>query len=248
MSARRRARSREQSELDAVQHVSAFCAFAPPASCYPQVVASRRTVAFTLVELLVVVALAAIVMTLVTPAVQGLMGTSGRRGGLNTVTAVLEQARLAAIENATSVYVGFPTNAESRTDGFSHMIIFRDARNGETNSNPVTLTRWQRLPTGVFFSAGDNLEEALTERELPERTLPKLGTEEITEISALTFNRFGQLQGANEEVVLELGEKLNPDGEWKGGPSNYFELRIQPFTGRTLVRDLSAGRGGTTNQ
>ena len=200
----------------------------------------RRAAAFTLVEMLIVIALVAILTTLLAPAVQGLMGTSGRRGGLNTVTAVLDQARLAAIENGTTAYVGFPTNASNPTNGFSHVIVFRDARPDDTNQNPVAVTRWQRLPSGVFFQAGSGLNDAVTMRSIPARTFPRLGgAEDLTRVPALAFNRFGQLQGVTTTVSVLLGEKIEPSGAWRGSTSNYFELRIQPLTGRVIIDDAS---------
>ena len=202
--------------------------------------AHRSGAAFTLIELLVVVAIIAVLSALITPAVQGLMGTSGRRGALNTVTAVLEQARLSAVENGTTAYVGFPHNAANKTNGYSHLIVFRDARPGDTNANPVAVTRWQRLPNGVFIQGGTGLSGAVTTRTLPSRTLPRLGgSEDLTQIPALAFNRFGQLQGASTAVSVLLGEKIEPTGDWRGSPNNYYELRIQPLTGRVIVDDAS---------
>jgi len=173
------------------------------------------------------------------------MGMSGRRGGLNTVTAVLEQARLAAIENGTTAYVGFPTNSINPTNGYSHLIIFRDARRDDANTNRVPVTRWQRLPNGVFFAPGTNFGEVVVPVELAPRTLPRLGTEDLPRIPALAFNRFGQIQGVNSQaLVLLLGEKVEPAGaSWRGGPGSFYELRVQPLTGRTLVRDMSTNRG-----
>ena len=202
--------------------------------------ARRSGAAFTLIELLVVVAIIAVLSALITPAVQGLMGTSGRRGALNTVTAVLEQARLSAVENGTTAYVGFPHNAANKTNGYSHLIVFRDPRPGDTNTNAVAVTRWQRLPNGVFIQGGTGLSGAVTTRTLPTRTLPRLGgSEDLTQIPALAFNRFGQLQGASTAVSVLLGEKIEPTGEWRGSASNYYELRIQPLTGRVIVDDAS---------
>lgn len=201
--------------------------------------------AFTLVEMLVVMGIMAILLALLGPSLQGLMGTSGRRGGMNTAAAVFEQARLAAIENGVTAYVGFPNEANNKTNGFSHMIVFRDPDPNKQppETGPVAVTRWQRLPSGVFYELSPALSGALSNRSLPQRTLPRLGgSEDLTRISALAFNRFGQLQGVNNEVSLFVGDKIDPlkEKEWRASASNYFELRVQPLTGRVVVDDASA--------
>ena len=206
--------------------------------------ARRSGAAFTLIELLVVVAIIAVLSALITPAVQGLMGTSGRRGGMSTVAAVFEQARLAAIENGVTAYVGLPSGANNKTNGFSHLIVFRDPDPNKQppETKPVAVTRWQRLPTGVFYELSPALSGALSNSSLPQRTLPRLGgSEDLTTISALAFNRFGQLQGVNSEVSLFVGDKIDPtkNGGWLRGASNYFELRVQPLTGRVVIDDAS---------
>lgn len=198
--------------------------------------------AFTLVELLVVSAIIGILLALVAPSLQGLMGTNGRRGGLSTAAAVLEHARLVAIESGTTAYVGLPINAANATNGYSHMIVFREPRPDDTNTNRVAVTRWQRLPNGVFFELGENFEDAMSNRVVLSNTLPRLGGEVLTNIPSIAFNRFGQLLGVvtNSQISLLVGEKVEPTiDQWRGGPSNFFELRIQPLTGRAITRDAS---------
>lgn len=204
---------------------------------------ARRS-AFSLIELLVVIGIIAVLTALLAPALQGLMGTSGRRGAMNTVAAVLEQARLAAIESGVTAYVGFPVDAGNKTNGFSHLIVFREADPNKQppEPGPVAVTRWQRLPSGTFYELDSGLSGALTSVSLPSRTLPSLGgSQDLRQISALAFNRFGQLQGVTQEVTLMVGDKIDPTqiGGWLRGESNYFSLRIQPLTGRVVVDDAA---------
>jgi hypothetical protein len=192
--------------------------------------------------MLIVIGIIAILLGLLGPALQGLTGTSGRRGGMNTAAAVFDQARLTAIENGVTAYVGFPTGANNKTNGFSHLIVFRDPDPNKQppETAPVAVTRWQRLPSGVFYELSPALSGALSNRTVPTRTLPRLGgSEDLTQISALAFNRFGQLQGVTTTVSVLLGEKIEPSGAWRGSTNNYFELRIQPLTGRVIIDDAS---------
>lgn len=199
--------------------------------------ACRAGAAFTLIEMLIVIAIIAVLSALLVPAVQGLMGTSGRRGGVNTMMAVFEQARLSALESGVRSYVGFPVKAANETNAFSHVIVYRDPRPEETA--PVAVTRWQKLPQGVFYEGGANFGATKNSSN----ALPKLGGETISELAVLEFNRFGQLVPNSDEVKVMVGEKALPKGPWLRGESNFFEISVQPLTGRAVVADKSGTLG-----
>jgi prepilin-type N-terminal cleavage/methylation domain-containing protein len=192
---------------------------------------SRR--GFTLVELLVVIAIVGILTTLLVPAMRGLVGVGGRRGGMNVLTTAVEQARLGAMENGVSTYVGFPTGASDPELGYSSVIVMRDSRDDEETKGSVAVTRWQRMPRGVFIDSGNVSED------VPEGAIPKLGGADPGKLRGIRFDRFGKVV-PNKAVTLRIGEKASPGGDFLGNGNNYFELTVQPLTGRVTVVDKAA--------
>jgi prepilin-type N-terminal cleavage/methylation domain-containing protein len=190
--------------------------------------ATRRPAAFTLIEVMVAVAIIAIMSALLTPAVRGLLGVSGPRGGMNTLTAALEQARLAAMESGVPAYAGLAVDTNG---GHSAVIVFRDPRDDETN-RLVPVTRWIKMPQGVYHKSGD-----LESFPVPAGTLPRLGTNNISPVSVVRFDRFGRLSQTTTPRVVQLGAMTAEGGEFLGGANNYFELTIHPLTGRASVLD-----------
>jgi len=189
--------------------------------------------AFTLVELLVVIAIVGILTTLLVPAVRGLVGLGGRRGGMNVLSTAIEQARLSAMENSVSTYVGFPTGASDPELGYSSVIVMRESREDEETDGAVAVTRWLRMPRGIFIDS----EEA--SQTVPQGAVPKLAGKDAGSLRAIRFDRFGKL-APSEEVTLRVGEKTEPSGQFIGKGDNYFELTVQPLTGRVVVADKAS--------
>jgi len=184
-------------------------------------------------------AIAAILTTLLVPAVRGLVGVGGRRGGMNMVSTTIEKARLAAIETGASVYVGFPFAAPDPEAAFSSVIVFRDKRPDETNaSSVVPLSRWVRMPAGIYIESED-----LQNLPVDGAAIPKLagsnGVAPVDQVSALVFDRFGKLKPDDKPVEIRVGEKPAPDGGFVKGAENHFRLTVQPLTGRVTIEDRS---------
>jgi type II secretory pathway pseudopilin PulG len=188
-------------------------------------------------EMLVVVALIAVLSALTLPALQGLAGTSGLRGGVNTVLAALDQARAAAIENGTDVYVGFPpsdfSDPNDPTTKFSAFIVFRGHRFDEPPDTFRPLSRWIRLPSGVLMVA-DNI--TLTNLETsPADLLPKLAGEGINPL-VIRYDRFGRVRnGLSGGTNITVGEAFvgGDQPQWKGNNREF--LTVQRLTGRWLT-------------
>jgi len=198
--------------------------------------------AFTLVEVLVTVALIAVMSTLLTPAVRGLMGVTGPRGGMNTLASTLEQARLTGMESGMTTYVGFPLSATNQEAAFSSFIVFRQAtekEEDETGNSLVPVSRWMRMSQGVYLES-DDLRRT---ESIGAGLLPKLGAEEVASLNVIRFDRFGKLLGTAEPVVIRVGSKANPADEFMGGANQHFELTVQPLTGRAVVVDKAKEAG-----
>jgi len=191
--------------------------------------------AFTLLEILVTVALIAILSTLLVPSMRGLMGVAGPRGGVNLVASAVEQARLSALESGVSAYLGFPLDLPGGENPYSAVIVFRDARDDESGDF-VAVSRWMRLPRGIHADAS-----GLAGTVSAGGVLPRLGNDTVDELRVLRFDRFGKLYATGSEQVVQVGEKIEPDGEFTKG--NYFEIAVQPLTGRAIITERTATGG-----
>jgi hypothetical protein len=81
---------------------------------------------------------------------------------------------------------------------------------------------------------------------VPATALPKLASTTnvitVTDLEIISFDRFGKLLSASATAPsIRVGEKAQPEGAWiPDGSSNFFELNIQPLTGRAVVIDRRA--------
>ena len=201
----------------------------------PAALPHRRSRAFTLLEVLITVALIALLSSLLVPSMRGLMGSAGPRGGVNVVASAIEQARLSALESGVSAYVGIPAELPGGENPFSAVIVFREARDDESGDF-VAVSRWMRLPRSVHVDTS-----SLTESVSAGSALPKLGTEQVDELRALRFDRFGKLYDSSNVQTMRVGEKIEAEGDFTTG--NYFELTVQPLTGRAVITERTA-KGG----
>lgn len=118
--------------------------------------------AFSLLELLAVIAVIGTMMALAMPSLASFTSPAGRKGAVIVVMNALEQARVSAIESGRETVVlfwkkngvpGFPSDEPD-----SLMIL----RRTEATSNWEPLSRWVKLPSGVLFHTEDANSKILT--------------------------------------------------------------------------------------
>jgi prepilin-type N-terminal cleavage/methylation domain-containing protein len=102
--------------------------------------------AFSLVELLAVIAIIATLSALMVPAINSHSGVAGRRGAVNTIMNTLEQARVAALESGRDVYVVFWRRDFPEADAIG---VFRETETG--SGNYEQLSRWLPLPKRIML-------------------------------------------------------------------------------------------------
>lgn len=201
----------------------------------PPTPAGPRSPAFTLIELLLVISIAAILMTLVAPKLNSIaMGSNLTRAG-QLVGDEIARARQEAVTGNLDVKVVFfylpATNGRS-TAGWAGMQIWRVV---QTNNGPSDkpLSRVVTFPQGVNISPPDTttLSPLLTGTAITGTTsLPAYGSvpyvgfrfraNGATDSSVTGTNNFLTLQNANTKGPV---------------PANYYTIQVNPLTGKVTV-------------
>lgn len=179
-------------------------------------------------------------MGLTLPALQGLFGIAGRRGGVNVLSGAMEQARLVALQHGVSSYVGFPTSLGDKEVAFNSAIVFRETRDDERATNPAqfaVISRWLRYPTGVFVDP-----QTLPVATVSVTNLPRLANQQVGQVAAVQFDRYGKLR-PEAPLRIHVGEGVVDGTSVKFRPTtnNFSALNVLPLTGRVKITDGALG-------
>jgi prepilin-type N-terminal cleavage/methylation domain-containing protein len=199
---------------------------------------------FSLIEILVVVAIIGLLLSFMGPVVEGLAGAGGRKGGVTIVMNTLEQARVTAIQRGREVVVVF-----WKKNGIGEQDAMMVLQRTEDDSAWEPVSRWVKLPKGVLFYSEDDASRILDGSALDAiggmdlAALPGEPADE--EVGAIHFTKTGAVQSPNHSnglrVAITEGQRaadgvLADKHREKGG---YEVISIARFTGRASLDSTS---------
>ena len=112
----------------------------------------RVSNAWSLLEVLAVIAIVSVMLALAFPSVSGLMKSTAHRGAIDQAMALFDHARMLAVANGRTSYVVFSdTKITDHDRWFRAAAIYQDS--ADLAQGPVAVTAWRVLPTGISFNA-----------------------------------------------------------------------------------------------
>jgi uncharacterized protein (TIGR02596 family) len=197
----------------------------------------RRGQAFTLVELLAVMAVMGIMLVLVAPAMNQILRGSNMTQSGQFVSDQLTLARQTAMTTGRTVQVRFyllPVSSPGSATNYAAVQCFRMEENG----TPTALTKMQSLLNRIIF-ASDATHSTILANTAPtvtgSSTLPAYGNQ-ICPYVGFQYLRDGSTDLDPSQVATNGGwfvtlvdaNKPIPAG---GLPTNYYSVRVEPLTG-----------------
>jgi prepilin-type N-terminal cleavage/methylation domain-containing protein len=200
---------------------------------------------FSLIELLTVVAIIAIMMSLLAPAISGFSSTAGRRGAVNSLMNTFEQARVAALESGRTVYVLFARPDFPEQDA---VMVVRETDTG--TGDYEVLSRWRKLPKGVLLHDPSVVDSLLKKNisdsgfDTTRLNVPKLGNLNPTDLKVLAFNDQGAITfpvgKAFRKIILSEGVRGQGGTEAlistrKASAGGFEIISLAQYTGRAQL-------------
>ena len=211
--------------------------------------ADRRR-GFTLVELIMVIAIMVVIAGITSLVIIGLRPPGSRQGAMLQLSQVMEEGRLSAMEQSTTIYVAIAdeTHPDEEKRLRAHL-LFREYTNEEKEamqepppaSQVKALTEWVALPKGYFIDAAR--PDTLTAESSVKRQVSGL-PDNPESVYAIAFGSLGQVSkpalSPLPPLVVMPAELVEASGQLKklsNSEASAFTLQLNRFTGRVKTYD-----------
>lgn len=207
----------------------------------------RGAPSFSLVELLVVVAIMAMLLVVSLPSFQTItMGSNLSRGG-QMVGDLIAQAHQEAVAKNREVRVCFYHFSTGQTPGWRAMQVFRIDPSSTSSTTTNAVTRLLTLPDGVII-AGSNppqsddtlsplLNADLTSTDVPNVRLPGVGTSDGAVGFRFKASGSAYVSFDSQHNFLTLQNIHDAKNSQNSGvtPANYYAVQIDPVVGKITI-------------
>lgn len=193
---------------------------------------------FTLVEILVVLAIMGILLGISLPALEKIMKGQGVEAGVRAVSGKLSLARSNAITNNARVALLFPDSTVASANvpaDFKNFQIRVCIVTYDSTANTYTFLRWiegeiwYKLPTGVAF---DNLASAFTIKDVEFSDVNASTTSAKADIPGIIFNAYGSLDVNPPADKTILVYQNNGGATTAAAATNKMTVTLRSFTGK----------------
>lgn len=211
----------------------------------------RSSTGFTLIEMLVVVAIIALIVAAMAPLVFGSLSASRLTAAGEVMAANISFARQRAVSANEEIEVRFFSYDDPEASGtqttVNAMGVYKttlDPTSGSTSATPVAIAEMYYLPTGVVVSDSQVmsrlLSRAKTEQDSDKQILKAVATyrafrflpDGSTNILQILEVSEGQTQFYSQSYISLVEDRFADSSEI---PKNFFAIQIDPSTGRVTT-------------
>jgi type II secretory pathway pseudopilin PulG len=224
----------------------------PGMSSHEETRTSRQLAAFSIIELLVVVAIIAIMMVFVAPSISSLFGAQGVAKATADGAGILEMARMEAMARKTYVYVGFAglTNSLGNLELRIGAVASLDGTSETSEANLRAISRLVKIdrvalagsgdlpgldvPTGVTPDSFVNRFPSFAE-QFPSSSGFRVGEQDFTSMPVMIISPHGELLETSNAIeplpFAVVGSRPGRGREPEANPSNWAALVYHGGTG-----------------